>query len=416
MDLSKESSSLRELYDIRSDRHQAHGGSFEGDLHGQLRNLREHGPIHRGTVAQLVAAPFTDYLSGHDEDHWSLVDWATCARTFRDSETFSSALHRSRPVMGGEANSIIGMGGAEHRRYRALVHPEFVRPRAKWWVDTIIRGLVNDLITDFEADGQADLNLQFCAPLPLFVTTRSLGVPDAEALNYSHLSNLMYESSSYEASAALHDLLLPMVHDRAEHPRDDLLSVLTQAELTDDEGTHRLPDEEITAFARLLLVGGIGTTWRQLGILLLALLSQPEHLEAVRQDRSLLPAAIEEGMRWEANIPLMRRLVTKDVTLHGAEVSAGSVVEISISAANRDPGRWASPDEFDIHRRHNPHLAYGAGPHICLGMHVANAEMLVAMEAVLDRLPNLRLDPGVETPRIVGFEHRAVTSLPVLFG
>ena len=115
----------------------------------------------------------------------------------------------------------------------------------------------------------------------------------------------------------------------------------------------------------------------------------------MRDDRTLLRQAVDEAVRLEPTDPIFRRLVTRDVTLAGVDIPAGAVIEMNLGAANRDPARWDDPERFDVRREPKPHLGFAGGPHVCLGMHVARAEMLVAMDAVLDRLPNIRFDPDV---------------------
>jgi cytochrome P450 len=211
-------------------------------------------------------------------------------------------------------------------------------------------------------------------------------------------------------------IIKPIVAARREAPADDLISVLVQAELAVEDGkTQRLSDAEIYSFSMLLLQAGSGTTWKQMGITLTALLSQPAALRAVRDDRSLLKAAIEESLRWEATDPMFSRWVTRDIDFHGTRIPEGAVVHICLGSANRDPARWERPDEFDIHRPRKAALAFGNGPHICLGMHVARAEMSTGIGALLDRLPNLRLDPDAEPPRIIGLYERGATTIPVLW-
>ena len=192
--------------------------------------------------------------------------------------------------------------------------------------------------------------------------------------------------------------------------------MLVESELEEDGERHLLTDDEIYGFARLILTAGSGTTWRQLGILLVALLHDPPLLDAVRDDRELLRRAIDEVMRWEPTDPIFRRLVTEDVELCGVEIPAGAVVEMVLGAANRDPDRWDEPERFDPYRAPKPNLGFAGGPHVCLGMHVARAEMFVAMNAVLDRLPNVRIDPEAPPVRIIGLEHRGPNGIPVVFG
>jgi cytochrome P450 len=153
-----------------------------------------------------------------------------------------------------------------------------------------------------------------------------------------------------------------------------------------------------------------------MGITLTALLERPELLEKVRQDRSLLRPAIEESLRWQATDPMFSRWVTRDTELFGVAIPKGAVIHLCLGAANRDPERWSEPDEYDITRTPRASMAFGGGAHICLGMHVARAEITTGINALLDRLPNLRLDPEAEPPRYIGFYERGATEIPVVFG
>ena len=153
-----------------------------------------------------------------------------------------------------------------------------------------------------------------------------------------------------------------------------------------------------------------------MGITLAALLQRPEVLDAVRDDRSLLRPAIEESLRWMPTDPMFSRHVTRDVEFQGVHLPKGAVMHLCLGAANRDPARWERPDEYDITRPPKPALAFGNGPHVCLGMHVARAEMAVGINALLDRLPNLRLDPDAEPPEFIGMYERGATAIPVVFG
>jgi cytochrome P450 len=153
-----------------------------------------------------------------------------------------------------------------------------------------------------------------------------------------------------------------------------------------------------------------------MGITLAAILERPEVRDGVRDDRALVRPAIEESLRWQATDPMFSRHVTRDVEFYGLQLPAGSVIHLCLGAANRDPSRWERPDEYDITRPPKPALAFGSGPHVCLGMHVARAEMAVGINALLDRLPNLRLDPDAEAPRYIGMYERGATAIPVVFG
>jgi len=166
---------------------------------------------------------------------------------------------------------------------------------------------------------------------------------------------------------------------------------------------------------RLLLPAGVETTYRSLGNLLFALLSDPAQLNAVRADRSLLPQAIEEAVRWEPPLLTITRVATRDTELGGVPIPAGSTVMPMLGAANRQEDRYPDPDTFDIFRAPRAHLGWGHGVHVCLGMHLARLEMRTAVNLLLDRLRNLRLDPDGDDPHIRGQVFRSPTSLPVRF-
>ena len=307
----------------------------------------------------------------------------------------------------GYESSMLAMGGARHRRYRALVQPSFVPARARWWIAQWINETVHALVDSFVDQGRAELNVDFCAAIPVLTITGSFGIDVAHALDVRE---------QLRDPARVAEIVAPIVAARRDEPRDDLISVLAQAEITDEDGTHRLTDAEIHSFAYLLLAAGSGTTWKQMGITLAALLQRPELLAAVRTDRSLLRNVIEESVRWEPTDPMFSRWVTEDVELHGVEIPKGSVIHLCLGSANRDPERWERPDEYDPSRPLKPTLGFGGGPHICLGMHVARAEMSVGIGALLDRLPDVRLDPDAPPPGVVGFYERGVMEIPVLFG
>ena len=250
--------------------------------------------------------------------------------------------------------------------------------------------------------------MEFCAAIPVLTITGSFAVPVTQALDVRE---------SLARPEQMVGIIAPIVAARREHPEDDLISVLVESEITDEDGrTHRLTDAEIYSFSMLLLAAGSGTTWKQMGITLAALLQRPGLLEAVRLDRSLLRPVIEESLRWQPTDPMFSRWVTKDEEFFGTPLPKGAVLHICLGAANRDPERWECPDNYDPFRPTKPTLAFGNGPHVCLGQHVARAEMTIAINALLDRLPNLRLDPDAEPPAFIGFYERGATAIPVVFG
>ena len=177
----------------------------------------------------------------------------------------------------------------------------------------------------------------------------------------------------------------------------------------------RLTDDEIFAFLLLILPAGVETTYRASGNLLVAMLTDPSLLEMVRSDRSIMRGAIEEALRWEPPISTVVRVAKRDCELGGIAIPKGTNVSVSVAAANRDPAHYPDADRFDPTRKNFAHLTFGAGPHVCLGMPLARMETMVAINALLDRLPDLHLDPTAPQPVINGVAFRSPAALPVEF-
>src|SRR5580658_4205290 len=332
-----------------------------------------------------------------------------------DTARFSSAGYATTigHVMG---RTILQMDPPEHQRHRALVAKAFRTRVLDQWSDTIIGATISELIDAFARDGRADLIPQLTFPFPVRVIARILGLPEADWPRFLRLSTELIAlmrnwDRAVAAGRELRGYFAEIIADRRRHPRDDLVSQLIEAEV---DG-HRLSDDEIYPFLLLLLAAGAETTYRSSSNLLFGLLSHPEQLAAVRADRSLLPQAIEEGLRWEIPLMTVVRTATKDVELGGAHIPAGGFVAVSLGAANRDPQRYTEPDAFDIFRADKQHISFGDGAHRCLGMHLARLEMRVLLNAVLDRLPGLRLDPAADDVHIHGLIFRSPPNLPVLF-
>ncbi|WP_216915843.1 cytochrome P450 [Nocardia noduli] len=405
---------VRELFDLRGSYMAKMGGGYEDDPNPVWHELREQAPVHAGTVHELTGYSGPAFFQGlphPDRPHFSAFSYEACAAAYRTPELFASSLTPVDVNNGKVAalNSMLSMDGEQHRRFRALVQPSFIPKKAQWWILNWIEESVGLLIDSFIDDGHAELNVDFCAAIPVLTITSSFGISVEQALDVRAVMNRRPEE--------IVQILEPIVAARRESPGDDLISVLVNAELANPDGSkQRLTDAEIYSFSVLLLMAGSGTTWKQMGIVLTALLQRPALLEQVRENPDLLRPTIEESLRWAPTDPMFSRFVTQDVDYHGVHMPAGSVLHICIGAANRDPERWENPDQFDIDRPLQPSLAFGGGVHTCLGMHVAKAEMRTGIAALLERLPNLRLDPDLEPPRLIGMYERGATEIPVLFG
>jgi cytochrome P450 len=413
----------KELFDVRTEA-RASGHLLEDDMNQHFRRLREAAPAHKGFLRELMAVPEHHQRFASPKQGWTAFSFEACNTAFRDNETFSSRLYEDMPGVqaGFGGKTILQMVGGEHRRYRATLQPMFLKPKAfSWWRDRWIDEIVGSLIEALRGEDRADLNLQFCARMPVHTVTRGVGLEGEDALAFrTALQTMMGQGSTPQqqgqALQTIDQLLGQTVRRRREQPADDVISGLIATELELEDGSKRpLTDQEIMSNCRLIILAGGGTTWRQLGITLWALLSRRDQWEAIRADRSLIEAAIEESARWNPTDPYFSRLVARDTVLDGVEIPAGVVLDICLGAANRDPARWENPDEYDLHRPYQSHLGFSIGPHQCLGMNVAKAEMTVALNAFLDNFPNLRLDPDQPAPQLVGaLEGRGMTAVPVL--
>ncbi len=266
------------------------------------------------------------------------------------------------------------------------------------WEDVLVRRVVGELLVAFEGRGGADLVAEYTFPFPAKVIAGVLGLPEADYLQFQEWAmGIIGIADDWPRAVAcageLRTYLTTIVEDRRIDPRDDLVSDLVTAEL-DGEA---LDDEEIYSFLRMLLPAGIETTYRSSGNLLHLLLTHPAQLEAVRDDRSLVPRAVEEALRFESPVLAAWRVAATDSSLGGVDIPAGSVVMAMLASANRDPAAFGRPDEFDIFRDANQHVSFGTGPHLCLGLHLARMETRIAVDLLLDARPGLRLDEAEAT-------------------
>jgi cytochrome P450 len=393
-------------------------GLFDDAVAGDIRDpYPELAEARRANPIQKLDSSLMPHEEG--QDVFFIYRHEDITQVLRDGETFSSA-HIIDLIMGpimGE-HIMLGMDDPEHRRYRAIVSTAFRQKVLAQWEQELVVDVANELIDAFAGRGSADLVREFNFPFPTKVISGILGLPREDYRQFQRwttaiLSFFTKLDEAIVASEEVKEYMAVILAERRREPREDLISELAQAEL---DGEH-LSDEEIFSFLRLLLPAGVETTYRATGNMLFSLLSNPEQLEAVRSHRELIPQAIEESLRLETPLLNITRLATRDTDVGGVPIPAGSTVMLMLAAANRDETRYPEPDNYDVLREGpKPHISFGHGPHACLGTHLARLEMRVALNLLLDRLPNLRLDPAGDDPHIRGQVFRSPTSLPVLFG
>jgi cytochrome P450 len=382
-----------------------------GDLRDPYPALAE-----KRRTLPVEATRYASFIEGLEETSYIVHRYDDVVAVMRDNVTFSSSAIRElmAPVMGDYV--LVGMDEPEHKRLRGLVSVAFRQRSLQAW-EPYAESVVNGYLDQVVERGSAELVRELTFPYPIQVIAKILGVPPEDAGRFHEwawwIINVAADpDKGIPASEAMKAYLKEVVDARRAEPGDDVISDLVQAELDGEQ----LGDEEIFSFLRLLLPAGAETTYRATGNLLFGLLTHPDQLEALRADRELMPQAVEEAIRWESPLLITSRNTTVDAEVAGTVIPAGSQVVAHVGSANHDETRWDDAEHFDIHREQKPHAAFGFGPHMCLGMHLARMEMRVATNAVLDRLPNLRLDPDADDVHIHGERFRSPTSLPVLFG
>jgi pimeloyl-[acyl-carrier protein] synthase len=318
------------------------------------------------------------------------------------------------------APSMLNSDPPVHTRLRRLVSKAFT-PRAVEKLRPRIQEIVDGLLDEVEADGQMDLVTTLGHPVPVIVIAELLGVPVEDRAKFKKWSddvvatlggpfvppNVLEEARlSIEALA---EYLIPIIHDRRTHPREDLISALVAAK---DEG-QELSEDEIFTTTILLLVAGNETTTHLIDNGTYALLRNPDQLQRLRDDPSLIVSATEELLRFIGPVQATGRVLKEDMVVAGQDMKAGQVAFTLLGAANHDPAKWGdNADELDITRNAADHVGLGDGIHFCLGAPLARAEAQITIGSLVRRFPNLRLEN--DSPEWGGtFIIRGVKSLPL---
>ena len=345
---------------------------------------------------------------------YSAMSFNAVNTVFRDGRVFTSKPYDTTIglFMGP---TILAMDGQKHRDHRNLVSAAFKSKALARWEPAIVRPICSALIDEFIDAGEADLVRNFTFEFPTRIIAQLLGLPDEDLPMFRKravqlISYTVNYELAFEASAALKDYFLEQIEKRKSKPTEDIIGDLVTAEIDGE----KLGDEAIYSFLRLLLPAGLETTYRSSGNLLYLLLTHPDQFAALQTDRELLGQAIEEGLRFETPLTTVQRFTTEDTELEGVTIPARSAVGVCMGSANRDERRWERSEEFDIFRKHLPHISFAAGEHTCLGLHLARLETRVALDCLLSRLSNVNLVADSD-PHIHGQPFRSPTALPVTF-
>jgi cytochrome P450 len=343
---------------------------LEGDPHALLARLRATEPV-----------AWIEALGG-----WLVTSRALALEVMRDAGRFTVDDPRftTARVVGP---SMLSRDGAEHTRHREPYVPGFRRADVHERLGEVVAGETDRLIDGFEADGRADLRARLAGPLAAAVVGHALD------LGVDPPTVLRWYGSIVESVQAMTAGAEPSPEGRTA------FSELAQA--IGPSGHPPLSDDETASNAAVILFGGIETTEGMIANALLHLLGEPGAAQRALADPAYLEGAIEESLRLEPAAAMVDRYATADTELGGAAIRAGDLVAVSVTAANRDPDAFADPDRFDPTRPNaRRHLAFASGPHVCIGVHLARLEAHTAVRRVLERLPDLALDPaGATAPR-----------------
>ncbi|MFI6685634.1 cytochrome P450 [Streptomyces sp. NPDC050485] len=364
------------------------GEDFTRDPYPVYAGLRAQGPVHRIRMPE-------------GSDAWLVVGYEAGRATLAD-DRLSKEWRNASPDLGvkqvASGATMLSSDGPAHTRLRKLVTREFTPRRIEQLaprIQEMTGGFLDAMLA--APDRRADLVEALSFPLPITVICELIGVPALDQDSFRQWSNISVSAPVLEdrlaAAKAINEYLTNLLAEKRRNPGDDLISALIQA--ADEEGGDRLSGAELLGMAWLLLVAGHETTVNLISNGMLALLSHPEQLAALRADfDGLIDNAVEEMLRYDGPVETPTYRFTKEPVEIGGTVipGGGQLVLVAMADANRDPARFEAPHRFDIRRDARGHVAFGHGIHYCLGAPLARLEARIAVRTLLDRCPDLALD------------------------
>jgi len=388
---------------------------------------------------QFYTSPYETYRRLRDEapvyysakyDFWALSRFEDVSAAYRDHDTYSSVkgvtldMIQIADMIKDVPAQIIWLDPPEHDRMRKLINKAFT-PRAVTALETSVHDTIHRLLAGVDPD-TFDVVAEFAAPFPVEIITTMLGVPveDRQQIRYwideflnREPGSIMPTQRGWEAQIAMGEYFQHLVSHRRKHPQDDMLTRLIAAEISDDDGAiRRLTDGEIVGFARLLGGAGAETVTKLIGNAVVVFADNPVQWQKLLADRSKIPAAVEELLRFDGPLQYNFRHTTRSVTLHGTTIPAQTPVMLITGSANRDERVYPDADRFDIERDRKFHLGLGYGVHSCLGAALARMEARIALNALLDHMPHYEIDKSnlrrVSMTNVCGWSHVPVRVLP----
>jgi len=392
---------------------------FKANPYPAYARLRSEAPVHRVTLPDGRGV----WLVTRYEDVSAVLKDERFVKDWRNAMT-PEQLAQIPPipeVMKPLTRNMLDTDPPDHERLRSLVQKAFT-PRLIERMRPRVQAIADELLDAVQDSGEMDLIDDYAFPLPITVIAELLGVSAEDRNKFREWSNAAVSGDTTQEymekvllphMQAFTDYLRAMFEEKRRNPKDDLISGLVRAE----EAGDKLSEDELLAMVFLLLVAGHETTVNLIGNGMLALLQHPDQLQKLREDPSLIKPAIEELLRYDGPVETStERFAREDIAIGGTVIPKGEMVMVVIASADHDPERFADPDELDITRAANKHLAFGKGIHFCLGAPLARMEGQIAIGTLLRRMPNLRLADSPESLTWrPGMVLRGLEGLPVEF-
>ena len=349
---------------------------------------------------------------------WDVFCYDDVQMVLQNYKQFSS--NRNSPFP-----TLIDLDPPTHRRYRNIVSQAFT-PKAVKELAPRITAITQELLTSLKGKREIDIVEDIAYPLPVIEIAEMLGVPSEDRDMFKEWSDIVVSGTQTLSPEEMNQLLAvrgkamfdlrayfhKIVADRRIEPRNDIISTLLTAEVDGE----KLLIDELLSFCFLLLVAGNETTTNLITNTMHTLFEHPDILNQLYRDNTLVPASIEEALRYSSPVHSMNRFVTEDISFKGMNLKKGQEVMAWIGSANRDENVFDKPDEFDIHRSPNHYLSFGAGVHFCLGSQLAKLEAKICMTEMLKALPNMKLDTTKEIRMIPSTLVYGYKELPVIVG
>ncbi|MUG92871.1 cytochrome P450 [Scytonema sp. UIC 10036] len=373
--------------------------------------------IDKKQNSQLFGNPFPWYAKMRREspvfydptrESWVIFSYQDVKHVLSDWHTFSSKVPHP-PEQTDFTQSLNFTDPPKHRSLRTLVAQVFTQRRVELLAPRMTE-ITHELIDRVQGQGRMDFIHDFSTPLPVIVIAEILGIPVEEREDFKHWSDGIV-AEDLSAYRAMGDYFRHLLEQRRGKPGNDLVSDLIAAH----EGSEKLSAQELVDFCMVLLVAGNETTTNLLANAIVCFHEYPKAYERLKNERALLPLAIEEVLRYRSPAQIIPRFTKVETQIGNQTIRAGQLILVCLGSANRDEQQFERADEFAIDRQPNEHVAFGNGIHFCLGAPLARLEATIGLQAVMERLPNLRIEPGAVLEFVSSQDVHGLKALPVLF-